>query len=106
MNKVELAKMIGLEKTESGCPDITKGVITGILEDEFLAVDWSFCNYIIEVYVDAYDLLPKRLDIKLSDLEEDGDIKVCIKQVEDLLWERAAEKYLAMVHNVVMKIGG
>lgn len=36
----------------------------------------------------------------------DGDIKVCVKQVEDLIWERAVDIYLKKVHRAAMLIGG
>lgn len=105
MNKVELAKMIGLVWDEYESTNITKWDIEACLEKDWNYIEWFFCDEKINVYVNHHDFAKDKLDIKLSDLEKDEDIKVCIKQVEDLLWERAAEEYLAIVHSVVIKIG-
>lgn len=104
MNKVELAKMIGLEYYCGYSVD--KYHLMDLLENDWDSIDWEFCNGKIIVSVSREDFAKDKLNIKESDLIEDGDIKTCIKQVEDLLWERAADKYLEMVHNSAMLIGG
>lgn len=104
VNKVELAKMIGLYTT--GYPQlIDKSDIRHLLDDQRMIISETFCGGIeVEVYQD--DFGKDKLDIKLSDLEKDAPAKFCVKQVQDLLWERAADKYLSMVHNSAMIIGG
>lgn len=104
MNKVKLAKMIGLYETGYD-QTISKQDILNLLENELMVISETFCGN-IEVEIEQEDFSQDKLDIKLSDLENDADIKVCIKQVEDLLWERAADEYLEMVHNAAMKVGG
>ena len=104
MNKVELAKMIGLEYYCGYYVD--KYSLKSLLENNWAYLDWEFCDGKVIVSVDQDDFTKAILDIKEEDLVEEGDIKTCIKQVEDLLWERAADKYLEMVHNSAMLIGG
>lgn len=104
MSKVELAKMIGLEYYYGHSVD--KYTLLDCIDYSWEKIDWEFCNGKIIVSVDKSDFTKDKLDIKEEDLVEEGDIKVCIKQVEDLLWERAADKYLEMVHNSAMMIGG
>ena len=104
MNKVELAKMVGLEHYCGHSVD--KYSLLDCIDNDWESIDWEFCHGKIIVSVDQDDFTKDKLDIKLSDLEREEDTKVCIKQVEDLLWERAADKYLEMVHNSAMMIGG
>lgn len=104
MNKVELAKIIGLEHYCGHSVD--KYSLIDLLENDWERLDWEFCHGKVIVSVDQEDFTKDKLDINESDLIEDGDIKTCIKQVKDLLWERAADKYLEMVHNAAMMIGG
>ena len=105
MNKVELAKMIGLEKDYDNCY-IQKEDLQASLKMHWCKIELNFCDNIINVRVDKSDFTKDKLDIKEEDLIEEGDIKTCTKQVEDLLWERAADRYLEMVHNSAMLIGG
>jgi len=104
MNKVELAKLIGLHKT--GYDQlISKHDIFNLVENEWMTISETFCGG-IEVEVEQEDFSKDKLDINLTGLERDIDIKVCIKQVEGLLWERAADEYLKRVHNAAMLVGG
>ena len=104
MNKVELAKMIGLELDYD--LSVYKWEIQNCLDRKYFFIGWEFCNGKITAQVDKSDFTKDKLDIKEEDLAEEGDIKTCIKQVEDLLWERAADEYLEMVHDSAMLIGG
>lgn len=102
-DKVELAKMIGLQT--AGYPRvISKWTILNLIEDEYCIISEIFCGG-IEVVVAQGDLAKDKLDITKGDLVDEGDIRVCCKQVEDLLWQRAADEYLARVHNTAMVIG-
>ena len=103
MNKVELAKMLGLEYYYGYSVD--KYTLADCIFYDCEIIHWEFCNSKIVVSVCQEDFTKDKLDIKLSDLEREEDIKTCIKQVEDLLWERAADRYLEMVHNAAMMIG-
>ena len=105
MNKVELAKMIGLKLDKDNTP-VDLSHLIQCIKMHYVKVEWNFCGRKVYARVDKQDFTKDKLDIKLSDLEREEDIKVCIKQVEDLLWERAADKYLKMVHNAAMMIGG
>lgn len=98
MNKVELAKMIGL--TLDSYMRVKKHDIVDCIECDWQDVQWSFCGEKIIVRVDNNDFSEDKLDIQLLDLVHDGDD--CIKQVEDLLWERAANEYLECVHDATM----
>ncbi len=100
MNKVELAKMLGLVTTES---HVGKWEIKDLLETDWMVLDWVF-NAGVSVEITKGDLGKDKLDINLEDLEEDGDIEVCIKQCEDLIWERAADKYLGKIKGLVETI--
>lgn len=102
MHKVELAKMLGLEVT-GYTQTITHYDIRNLLESEWCSISETFTSG-IEIEIEQEDLAEDKLNIKMSDLEEDGDIKVCIKQVNDLLWERAADKYLSKIANLVETI--
>lgn len=103
MNKIELAKMIGLEAEGI---NVYEWQIRDCLDSSWFDIKFSFCDEKIIVSVDQDDFTKDKLDITEEDLVEEGDIKACIKQVEDLLWERAADKYLEMVHDSAMLIGG
>ena len=104
MSKVELAKMIGLAADYN--TRVFDWQIRDCLESSWFDIKGFFCNENIIVSISQDDFTKDKLDIKEEDLIEEGDIKICIKQVEDLLWERAADKYLEMVHNSTMLIGG
>ena len=101
MNKVELAKIIGL--TCSGYDKVDRGDIENLLEQDWDIIEKSFCYGEIIVCVEQEDLV--ELEVSKEYMIEACDIKVCIKQVEDLLWERAADEYLKRVHNAAMLIG-
>ncbi|CAM0047611.1 hypothetical protein VPHK460_0104 [Vibrio phage K460] len=102
MNKVELAKMLGLETT--GYPQtISKYSIYDLISSSWCVISETFTSG-IEIEIEQEDLSKNKLDIKLSDLEKDEDIKVCIKQIEDLLWERATDQYLEKIKNLVETI--
>lgn len=104
MNKIELAKMIGLITT-GYTQQITKYDIENLLENEWMTISETFSGN-IEIEIEQEDLAADCLDIKLIDLEREEDAKVCIRQVENLLWERAADKYLELVHEAAMFIRG
>lgn len=102
MNKVELAKMIGLT---CDYMNVNKWEISDLLEKDYNWLEREFCHGKIKNSVKQEDLVKDKLNITVEDLIEDGDIKVCIKQVQDLLWERAADEYVSRVHNAAMVIG-
>ena len=107
MNKVELAKMLGLASDEElylGCMLNSWEVRSVVGECGFIRK--SFMKGKIEIDIDEEDYSPEGLDIKSDDLVEDGDIKVCIKQVEDLIWERAADEYLLRIKRAALLVGG
>ena len=101
MDKVELAKMLGLAECQR--VDVDRWDIRDLINNDYLTIDREFCSDITAI-IDEEDFKPHRLDIKLSDLEKEEDIKVCIKQCEDLLWERAADQYLEKIKNLVETI--
>ncbi len=82
MNKIELAKMIGLITT-GYTQQITKHDIENLLEYEWMTISETFSGN-IEIEIEQEDLASDCLDIKLVDLERDEDTKVCIQQIEDL----------------------
>jgi len=102
MDRVDLAKMLGLECDSRG--KIDRWDIDNLLERDWDIIEMSFCYGKIIVCADQEDLV--ELEISKEDMISDGDLKVCIKQVEDLLWERAADDYLKRIHNAAMVIGG
>ena len=104
MNKVELAKMIGL--TLDSYMSVQKYDIVDCIEYDWGSIVWSFCDEKVVVLVNSSDFTKDNLDIQLLDLVEDEDIQACIKQVEDLLWERAADEYLKLIHEAAMFFGG
>lgn len=102
MNKVELAKILGLDVTGYN-QTISKYDIKNLLEHEWCIISETFTSG-IEIEVEQEDLSENNLNITPEDLIEDGDIKVCIKQVEDLIWERAADEYLGKIKSLVETI--
>jgi len=101
--KVELAKMLGLGQYYSECV-VVEWHISEILKQEWYTSHVYEFNADITVTLELEDLSKDNLDIKLSDLDKDEDSKVCIKQCEDLLWERAADQYLEKIKNLVETI--
>ena len=101
MNKVELAKMLGLRMDYT---NEYKWRINTLLCEGWNVIEESFCNEKFTVTIEQDDLV--ELDISEEDMISDGDIKVCTKQVEDLIWERAADIYLKRIHRAAMLIGG
>mgnify|MGYP000678163540 CR=1 FL=1 len=101
--KVELAKMLGLELTGYCTESVRPWEIKELLDFEYQTIERTF-NTRITVEVDQGDLSEKNLNIKHEDLVREGDIKVCVKQVEDLIWERAADEYLGKVKALVETI--
>lgn len=105
MDKVELAKLIGLYKT-GYAKVISKYDILNLVEDKWITISETFCGG-IEVEVEQDDLLNGVLSVWVNYLKNDESVEMsCIKQVEDLLWERAADEYLKRVHNAAMLVGG
>lgn len=102
LSKVELAKMLGLEFSY-GYGTVSKYDIETLIELDYMTIEWSF-NAGIDVRIEQEDFCKNKLDIQLSDLEKDEDIKVCIKQCEDLLLERAADEYLGKIKSLVETI--
>lgn len=102
MNKVELAKILGLEDDYN--LQVSSYILLEVLEEDWQFIKSEFCEGKIDVEVGQDDL--HMLDISSEDLIEDGDIEVCIAQVETLIWERAADEYLERVHKSAMLIGG
>ena len=81
MNKVELAKMLGLRMDYT---NEYKWRISSLLCEEWNVIEDSFCNEKFTVTVEREDLA--QLDISEEGMISDGDIKVCAKQVKDLIW--------------------
>lgn len=107
MNKVELAKMLNLDYDRSVpnqklLPPYELFKLVGAK----VPIKKSFLSAEIKVEVTLDDLTKDKLDINPKDLVEQCDIAVCVKQVEDLIWERAADIYLKRVHRAAMLIGG
>ena len=101
-NKVELAKMLGLTGAQVS---VDKWDISNLLEFDYLSIDGFFCGGKVIVRVEQEDLAKDKLDITKDDLVRVECIDVCCKQIEDLLWKRAADEYLSRVHNAAMLIG-
>lgn len=101
MDKIELAKMLGFT---CDCYDkVDSWDIENLLEQDWDIIEMSFCYGKIIVCAEQEDLI--ELEISKEDMVKEADIKVCIKQVSDLLWERAADEYLKRVHNAAMLVG-
>lgn len=107
MSKVELAKMLGLDY-DRRVPNqkLLPPYELFKLVRERIHIKKSFLGEEINVEVTLDDLVKDKLDINPEDLVEQCDIAVCIKQVEDLIWERAADIYLKRIHHAAMLIGG
>lgn len=101
MNKVELAKILGLETLHDYRVDSCH--VKNLLAHDYMEIDWSF-NADIYVSITQEDLYEDNLNIRHDDLVKDEDIKVCIKQCEDLLWERATDEYLGKIKSLVETI--
>lgn len=107
MNKVELAKMLGLEPCGYGADiSVNRWKIEEVLQQEWETIDQGFSRGKIKISIVHEDFAPAALNITLKDLVEQGDIDYCIKQVEDLIWEKAADIYLKRIHRAAMLIGG
>ena len=102
MNKIELAKLIGL--TCGYWNKVDRWDIENLLEQDWDIIEMSFCYGKIIVCAEQEDLI--ELEISKEDMVKEADIKVCIKQVSDLLWKRAAGEYLKRIHNTAMLVGG
>lgn len=99
MNKVELAKMLGLEwfnQDGKGIYDLHEFSLKDCFKHDWFRIEGCF-NSGIHVRVTKEDFAEDKLDIKLSDLETEADIKACIKKVEDFFWKQAAERYLNLI---------
>lgn len=101
MTKIELAKMLGLKSNYT--IEVYKWQIEDLLNTSYATISEDF-NAGIEVVIEKGDLGKDCLDITAEDLIKDEDIKVCIKQCEDLLWERAAYMYLSKIQDIVESI--
>lgn len=102
-NKVELAKMLGLEMVGYSSEDVRPWEIKELLDFEYQTIEREFTAD-ITVKIWQEDLDEDKLNIKAEDLVEDGDIEVCVKQVEDLIWEHAADEYLGKIKSLVETI--
>lgn len=98
MNKVELAKMLGLRLQYKR--DVNKWSLAELIVSHWNILDYTF-NADIVVTLEQGDLSTSNLDISEDDLIKPEDIKVCIEQCDTLLWERAADKYLEKIANIV-----
>jgi hypothetical protein len=107
MDKVELAKMLGLEHCGYGENiSVSKWEIEDVLEQEWETIDQGFSNGKIQISIEHEDFAANKLNIKHEDLIDECDVKVCIKQVSDLIWERAADEYLLRVKRAALLVGG
>lgn len=104
MSKVELAKLLGLETT-GYTQNISQEYIENLLEHECMIISETFIGG-IEVEIKQEDFTSDKLNIKPEDLVEQGDIDYCIKQVVDLIWERAADEYLLRIKRAALLVGG
>lgn len=94
MNKVELAKMLGLKLQHKR--DINKWSLAELMQNRWDSPDYTF-NADIVITLEQEDLTKDCLDISEEDLVRPADLKVCIEQCETLIWERAADKYLEKI---------
>lgn len=99
--KVELAKMLGLELASWG--KVCDWEIQDLLDNRWQTIEQEF-NAGIKIEGEREDLSENNLNIKHEDLVREEDIKVCVKQVEDLIWERAADEYLGKIKSSVETI--
>ena len=105
MSKVELAKMLGLSYVRKN--QYQKIVLQHEvfkLVGTRAPIEKVFLGGAITIKITVEDLVPDKLDIKPEDLVEQADI--CIIQVEDLIWERAADVYLNRVKRAALLVGG
>lgn len=98
MSKVELAKMLGLRLIYNN--DVTVWSLKDLLSSHWYSVDYTFNADIIATLTQE-DLVKDKLDISDGDLIEPEDIKACIQQCDELLWERAAAEYLNKITNII-----
>ena len=101
MDKIELAKMLGLELNFNR--SIDKWSLAELMQHQWNSLDYTF-NADIVVTLEQEDLAKECLDINEEDLVRPEDLKVCISQCENLLWERAADKYLGKIKALVETI--
>jgi hypothetical protein len=103
MFKIELAKMMGLT---SFCGDQLLDLwhIEKVLKQDWYLTHEVEFNAGIIVTITHEDFHKDKLDIKLEDLDDELDAKCCIKQVEGLIWERAADEYLNKIKTLVENI--
>ncbi len=101
MDKVELAKMLGLYIDYS---QEYHWQIKDLLDNDWAIIEETFCDEKFTVTVEQEDLV--ELEISEEDMISDGDIKVCVNQVKALIWEKAADIYLKRIHRAAMLIGG
>ena len=107
MNKVELAKMLGLEHCGYGADiSVNRWEIEEVLQQEWETIDQGFSRGKIKISIVHEDFAPDALNITLKDLVKQGDIDYCIKQVEDLIWERAADEYIGRIKRAALLAGG
>lgn len=107
MNKVELVKMMGLSYvSKSQYQKIVPQHEVFRLVGSRVPIEKVFLGGTITIKITVEDLAPDKLDIKPEDLVEQGDIDYCIKQVVDLIWERAADAYLNRVKRAALLAGG
>lgn len=93
MTKVELAKMLGL--TPDYTLSVDKWQIKDLLEDQWYhAIECEF-NAGVKVEVLKEDVENRHLDF---------DNTLFLNYVEELLWERAADKYLEKIKDIVNTI--
>ena len=101
MDKVELAKMLGLELNFNR--SIDKWSLAELMQNSWNSLDYIFTADIVAT-LEQEDLAKECLDITEEDLVRTEDLKVCISQCENLLWERAADKYLGKIKDIVETI--
>lgn len=99
MNKLELAKMLGLTQTTRAEVDMHD--IKNLIEVDYMSIDIVFCD-VINVVVEQEDLMA----IGIYDLDLNFDVDIILELVHNFMWERAADEYLKRVHNAAMLIGG
>lgn len=99
MNKVELAKMIGLEISQGQDSVVKPYEINQLLETQYLTIEREFLDGKIKVVIDAEDFY----EITKGILDQNEAYKC--GYVTGIIWERAADEYLARVHNAAMVIG-
>ena len=99
MNKSQVAHILGLEIDD--CDILSKSLLSEVLENEFFSIRYIF-NAGIETYATRQDF--NKLDITKGDLLSEEDLNRCITQIDNLLWERAADEYLGRINSLVEAI--